>query len=68
MSTINTWANLVGFKTIDSKTYRGSISSLNLESVQKALTDMEFSCVCRKKGFEIWVTENDIDVVLINHS
>lgn len=68
MSNVKTWATTVGFKTIGEEAYRGRIHSSHLESVQMALTEMGLTQACKKDNFEIWSSEDDEEVVLINHS
>ena len=68
MSNVKTWSKAVGFKDVGEEVYRGSIHSSHLESVQKALTDMGLTRAFQKPNFEIWSSEDDNEVVLINHS
>lgn len=65
---ISAYASAVGFKNVGEEVYRGRIHTCHLESVRKALTDMEFTMVHQKPNFEIWSTKDDAEVVLINHS
>lgn len=67
MSNVKTWAAAVGFRDVGSNAYRGYIHTSHLASVQKALREMGFTQACERPQFEIWSTENDIEVVMINH-
>lgn len=68
MSNLKIWASTVGFKSFPENIYRGSVHTDHLSSIQSALESMGLTCVRSKPNFEIWVSENDNDVVLINHS
>ncbi len=68
MSNVKTWVSAVGFKDVGENVYRGRIHSDHLQSVQQALTEMGLTCAHSKANFEIWSSEDDKEVVLINHS
>lgn len=68
MTKLKTWVSTVGFKDVGGNVYRGRIRSDHLRSVQQALTAMGLTCAHSKTNFEIWSSEDDEEVVLINHS
>ena len=68
MSSLRNWASFIGFKDLGANAYRGRIHSSHLESVCKSLTEMGLTCAFSKPNFQIWSSEDDNEVVLINHS
>lgn len=68
MSTLRNWASMVGFRDLGGDTYRGQIHSSHLESVCNTLTEMGLTCAFSNPNFQIWSTEDDNEIVLINHN
>lgn len=57
-----------GFTDVGKSVYRGRIHSDHLQFVQQDLTEMGLTCAYSKANFEIWSSEDDKEVVLINHA